>query len=212
MLWLLLGDELSKDHASSVGGKWRPVRCESCAAEWAYHLTVKAAASSSYGRGEAQQTAEYRMMEALDRAGSEVPCPTCGRYQASMVPALRKRYKSWLGTAGWITFTVGGAVAFFGSAWIAFSAVANPKNTVVESAFAILGAIVAPFLLGGVGAYVLRGRLRAKFDPNADAAARAGRPSLNVPILMRAEHERLGAEAAEKGTPPPPPIDWSATG
>jgi len=118
-----------------------------------------------------------------------------------MVELMRKRRYRWLGGLGLSALIAAPIAMLIALGDLAASGAANSFFVAAASIGGLLAA-------GGVGAYVERGRLRRRWDPNLDAASRAGKPSGEVHILTREYHEQLAADAAANGTQPPPPIAW----
>ncbi len=201
LMWVYVANEVSKSRATVKGGCWKPVLCEHCGAEWAYHYTTSAYHATSGNQYEAYAGAQYNLESKLARVVSPVACPSCGRYQAPMVDILRARQGGWLGVLGLVGVLVGSIIGGLASL------VALIANASAVGWLSVGG----PSILvtgGGVFAYVMRARRRRRYDPNLDAASRAGRPSGAVHVMTREQWEKLAAEAAANNTQPPPPIAW----
>jgi hypothetical protein len=162
----------SRHRAAVDGTRWQIVTCDHCSAEFAFRMEERGYghARSPYFLDEngassrATSRAERDLARRLDTAICDRPCPHCGHFQSAMVERLRARQHPHLGTLG-----------FWLLAFATFCGLLSLLGSVVCMMLSASAAI------GGVASYLYRRRLRARFDPNSDADARAGR-----------EHEVVG--------------------
>jgi len=92
----------------ATGQAAKLVCCESCALEYVYVLerTVQRSSFSPLfldeggAGGRASDRAARALTAALGKACDPVPCPWCGWYQQSMLPAVRRQHRRGLFVAG----------------------------------------------------------------------------------------------------------------
>jgi DNA-directed RNA polymerase subunit RPC12/RpoP len=152
------------------------VACEDCGCKFLYTMTREGLGSrDSYlwlrnkkASDEAANDARWDLQQKLSEEIEPAACPRCGVYQSEMVPEMRKRHL--------FGATLGAYVLLLASLVLAL---------VRLPLFSVAAVIAA----GGLWA----GRLVAlrRFDPNADAKSRAGRPEPHVSELSEEEYREL---------------------
>lgn len=210
-------------HTSTASGTiWKAVTCDGCALEFAYRMRRSATGTGmnlAFLDPDAARRAGDRAAHALDQALLDgfdaVPCPGCGRYQAYMlgrVPVPGR--SSTLGVAG-AGACLAGSVA---GSLVGTSLLGDPVLPFLRDA----SPVVVGALVGACGLAVLLGiamiflenrqnaQLRASFDPNADAAARAGKARPDV--VLREAYEAAFAEASTQGRQDVFPLRWDPPG
>lgn len=168
----------------------RQVRCENCRTVYGYQLTRRASGTgrSAYmlNNQGASRRAKERALAKLDAAIQNgvdlVPCPTCGCFQTDMIRLMRSRTHRW-------AMPVGLSVALAGG-WIAILLMLTLSLTGGQEA--ALGFAGALSVIGGAGLIFYTRHLRAALDPNADCAARAGRPQVGVFVVSAAGQNGMG--------------------
>lgn len=181
------------------------VTCKKCGHGYGYWMTRTGSSTNTawflIGRDSAQsrssREAEGEVARRLRTEHDPVPCPECGHYQKKMIRPARDEKFGWVFRLGLLLglgfgagcFVVGSAVMALGGggAWV---------DQVTKVVFGMMcpGAIGIP-----VTAFVLKGVLGGKYDPNADPAEERiarGRARSMSPK----EYARL---ASKPGSPPP---------
>lgn len=161
----------------------RQVTCENCRTVYGYQITRRASGTgrSAYmldNQGASRRAKEWALANldaALQTAVDPMPCPTCGCFQAEMIRWMRSRMHRW-------AMPVGLSVALAGG-WIAILLMLTLSLTGGEEA--ALGFAGALSVIGGMGLIFYTRHLRARLDPNADCAARAGWPQVGVFVVSR---------------------------
>lgn len=175
----------ARHYTSKVSRKiTRQAVCENCRTVYAFQVTRSASGrgTSAYmvnnqgARRRAQERALAKLEAAIASAVDPVPCPTCGWFQSDMVQMMRARKHRWAMPVGLTVALAGGAIAM-----LLLSAL-----SLEGWQYAALGLAGGLSVVGGVGLILYARHLRAHFDPNADHAARAGRPQVGVSVVSAA--------------------------
>jgi len=183
--------------ASVEGTTWKPVQCERCGAQWAYHVRRQSTGEgvSPYmldnaGAQQRASAAARRNLElALKNARDDIPCPKCLAYPTDAVTRLRKAKYSWL--------FILGLVGLFGALMFGAPVVMNP-----ELGLSPLAGLAVVFGLAAVGAVplVLRHRFMAAYDPNTDELLDTRRDALaGKQTLLREQYEEIVRKARAEG-------------
>jgi hypothetical protein len=174
-----MGLPIGNRYTTTVKGEaTRLVACEDCSCKFLYTMTREGIGSSDShlwlrnkkARDEAANDANWDLLQKLSEEIEPAACPRCGVYQSEMVPVMRKRH-------------------LFGATLVAYALLlASLGLALVRLPLFSLAAVVAA---GGLWT----GRLIAlkRFDPNADAKSRAGRPEPHVSELSEEEYRELKA-------------------
>lgn len=185
-----------RKYTATVGGAvWKEVLCQHCGTEFVYLLERQASGEGSSpfwldnkgAEHRAEERATRKLAERLAADSDPVACPECGRYQAEMVALLKRekwRWALYLGVFIVFFYVVGN--------WL-FVVVSERVDQFVERLFARPFVLIPTFaLVTSLGA-LLRRHL---YDPNADAASRAGTtlPGPEGPF-RRDEFQQLVADA-----------------
>jgi hypothetical protein len=100
-----MGIPIGRDHNVSLSGfDYRTVHCEECGEDYVYILDREGQGNSfnpmyldSKGaEAEAQRKAEENLQHMLEEEIDPVPCPSCGHFQANMIPVARQVRHSWM--------------------------------------------------------------------------------------------------------------------
>ena len=159
----------------------RQVTCENCRTVYAYQLMApclgnwpqRIHARQPGASRRAKQRALEKLDAALQTAVDLVRCPTCGCFQTDMIQLMRSRMHRW-------AMPVGLTVAL-ADGWIAILLMLTLSLTGGQEA--ALGFAGALSVIGGVGLILYTKHMRTRLDPNADCAARAGRPQVGVYVV-----------------------------
>ena len=161
--------------ATISGSVWKRVLCQQCTREFVYLLTRNGTGSGSSpyyldnegAQQRAQRAAVTNLQKKLKVGMDAVPCPDCGVYQDSMVARMRRQQWGWLHVVGWI---LAGVTLFL--AWVVWITEGGlrpgPFWRMLASSPVIGGVALA------VSAIALSWIGRSFYDPNVDAAGRAG--------------------------------------
>lgn len=179
---------LGRDHnVSQVGFNYRNVHCEECGEDYVYILEREGHGSSfsplylnSKGaEAEAQRQAEHNLDQMLKNEIDPVPCPSCGHFQANMIPVAQQLLHSWmtgLALAMMLVFAIGIITAN------------NADQRPIREFSAVISGIC---LVITVGALLVQKKMRQVYNPN------------HLPISQRLELARQRAagraEQAESG-------------
>lgn len=158
--------------ATAGGSTWRNVTCEKCKKPYHYALVREAKASvraayalrQNAAEDRAEKTAEYRLMQLLEKGVDLVPCPACGWVQEEMVAEGKRRTARWLIFLAGLCAIAGLAMAMMPMGELMF--VAEPEVTPAEKTRAIIGAILG--FGGPVACLVLRWMIQSRVNPNAN--------------------------------------------
>lgn len=164
---------ISVEKVTARGSTWKEVRCEYCGCHFGYQMSRATSSSRPYGVG-ADASAREKLEEALAQEVEPIACPDCGKYQADMVAELEKRRageieeRSSGGMLGVITGISGLGV---------FAGAFGQDGSFVQNLFTPVTMISGLVLAGSIalGNGIANSRKSERFDPNADAASRAGR-------------------------------------
>jgi hypothetical protein len=160
------------------------VRCEECKRFYAYELERVGCADGLGFFGGPGAAAYRRAEEDLRRKLAEgveaIPCPNCGRYQADMVPGMRRLHRRWMLYLGQC-LTIGLVpAAVFGAHMILLEAEGLPS---IPSP--IIFSILSCIFLVGVYMLVRRGVLIRRYDPNDEDVEARKRYGRSRAILAR---------------------------
>ncbi len=76
---------------------WKPVGCQYCRSRFAYQLTRTIVSKVDESRAkEAAVELKTKLVTELQQGGEAVPCPGCGRFQASMQPMLKMAHGAFV--------------------------------------------------------------------------------------------------------------------
>lgn len=160
--------------SSATGTGWKVIHCEGCRRKFIYSLTRtgNATAHSPYfldnegAELRARHTSVNNLEVALKRENDAVTCPDCGWYQSTMLPGLRWKRWRWMFHAGWILLLVGIITSVAGRPAPGASLAPNASLPYALSLILLFG--------GGLSMFVVSCILLQRWNPNADAALRAG--------------------------------------
>lgn len=155
--------------ATMRGTVVKTIECAHCGCRFSYRMT-RTAKASDFGDavGAARAKLEHTLNEELDA----VPCPDCGRYQAEMIPMLRKQARKDWEEKRFNTKA---------SSVMGFAVIAGVIGMLAAGG-SFMHRLFSPFVLACI-AISCAGYYYAfanepdfdHFDPNADASARAHR-------------------------------------
>lgn len=158
------------------GETWREEKCRHCGCVFHYPVRVVATGAAanpyflnSYGSSrQAEETARDQLDDGLKNAVLPVPCPHCSKYQEYMVPVLRAARHLWIRSAVQFLFAAGIIVLVLTLSLTVVIIVPAKKSGLNWPAVAVL--LSAPVLpLGAcLSLFILRRRLQAAYDPNAE--------------------------------------------
>jgi hypothetical protein len=184
------------------GQEFRAVTCENCRGEYVYLLSRRA---EGWATGvmfldadapeRAARQAEAELRRTLDRDQDPVSCPSCGWYQQSMIPLVRRQHRFWMGVVGAFLLYIAALLTVVGAAgWVAYKdrAVARGWASFLEAG---LGVAVI-----GCGLVLTRRALAAGVRPN-DGDPEPRKELGRRLALPRAEFDRLAAAAATSADP-----------
>lgn len=154
---------LGRDHNVSLSGfDYRTVHCEECGEDYVYILDREGHGNSfnpmylnSKGaEAEAHRQAEQNLQHMLKNEIDPVPCPSCGHFQANMIPVAQQLRHSWMTGLAVIMMLV-----------FAISII-TALNAEQRSKREIAAVISGVCLVITVGALVLQKILRQSYNPN----------------------------------------------
>jgi hypothetical protein len=183
---------------ANVDGKAvKPVLCLNCRCAFVYEIHRRGSGQAEVGiltndaeaKGAAREFAAQNLEEQLKTEVEPVPCPRCGFYQDDMVRLMAQRRFGWMTWVGGFLLCVGLLIAALD--WL------NHRRLSIFAA--LLWRRGAMFWLPGAAVLGLWHWLGGRFDPNADAESRAGKPAPTV-IEIPKERYREMLESLEKSS------------
>lgn len=177
-------------YSATIDGRAvKPVLCDHCDCTFVYSIERRGKGSAEVGmlanddeaRQAAAEFAAQRLEESLKFEVDPVPCPRCGRFQEDMVRAMVERRYRWLLKVGLFLGIAGLLVSvldFFG----------HRRLSLLAAFFTRRGAFV---WLPGAALTGLWWWLTRRFDPNRDAATRAGKVHPRVMEVPREDYRAL---------------------
>lgn len=188
------------------------VTCKKCGCEYGYWMKRSVSSSNTswflIGRDSARnrstRDAEAELAERLRTEHDAVPCPQCGHYQKNMWPAAREAKYSWVLAVG-IVVGILLAASIMASGEIV-SRLGGDNRFVKQVSRSIGGMACPALILVPVLAYVLKTKLKARYDPNStpkEDRIELGRERAMGPK----EYARNVPKPPRSANPTPPPDD-----
>jgi hypothetical protein len=176
------------------GKTTKVVRCEACGRHYAYalHRTGRGHDKGEVGLGWTNQVAlakaKANLQKQLDTGIDVIPCPACGWYQSSMIPAARRRHCLWMYYFG-LCLTIG----------LIPAAVLGLMAMLVDPPplpwpIAVAGLVC--LLVAGTGILLWREYLAARHDPNKEDAETRKRDGRSRAILLSEQEAKEGLDQA----------------
>jgi hypothetical protein len=170
-MFIFIPTSAPKYTAHATGTVDKRVDCEACGTHYSYTLTRVAVGEESYfflasrASQKATEKAHANLRKILERDHDDVPCPSCGHHQSTMVALVSARSYSELKNLAAAFFLFAGAILAFMLILLAISGSQNrwPTWSVVSGCAIGIGCIVLPGLI----LRAIRSLLLLSYNPSA---------------------------------------------